>query len=125
LVKKQVLPLPVFVYNSYYDTYTGGDMLAEQTLNKVKQYCLTNSGDEQIWTNKGTKYFWNRGKDTYSGTINGVVRKLAGMDAQHGSIWVVAGSVKIDAEGTILRFTGLPRKLQKTFEPVNKEMELV
>jgi hypothetical protein len=101
-------------------------MIAEQTLNNVKKYCKANSGDDQIWTNKGTKYHWNRGKDTSSGIINGVVRKLAGMDAQNGSIWVVAGSVKIDPNGTILRFTGLPRKLQKTFEPTPvKELELV
>jgi len=93
-------------------------MLAEQTLDNVKKYCKADSGDEQIWTNKGTKYHWNRGKDTSSGIINGVVRKLAGMDAQNGSIWVVAGSVKIDSNGVILRFTGLPRKIQKTFEPV-------
>ena len=91
-------------------------MNAENTLIKIKQHCLADSGDEQTWTNKGTTYHWNRGKDTASGLINGVVRKLAGTDASGAKIWVVAGSIKIDPNGAILRWTGLPRKVQKTFE---------
>ena len=87
-------------------------MPAEHTLNAVKQFCLTNSGDEQIWTNNNTMYHWNRGKDTSSGLINGVVRKVAGIDATGSRIWAVAGSLKIKEDGTILRFTGMPRKTQ-------------
>jgi hypothetical protein len=90
---------------------------AEHTLTKVKQHCLADSGDEQVWTNKGTTYHWNRGKDTATGLINGVVRKLAGIDASGKQIWVVAGSLKIAANGQVLRFTGIPSKVQKTFEP--------
>jgi len=92
-------------------------MNAETTLIKIRQFCIADSGDGQIWTNKGTTYYWNRGKDTPSGLVNGVVRKLAGTDATGTKIWVVAGSIKIDANGTILRWTGIPRKVQKTFEP--------
>jgi hypothetical protein len=92
-------------------------MNSENTLIKVKQFCLADSGNEQIWTNKGTTYQWNRGKDTASGLINGVVRKLAGIDASGTQIWVVAGSLKIAATGQVLRFTGIPSKVQKTFEP--------
>jgi hypothetical protein len=95
-------------------------MNAEQTLLNIKQHCLAISGDEQIWFNKDTSYHWNRGRDTASGLVNGVVRKLAGIDAAGKQIWVVAGSFKIDEHGTILRFTGLPRKLQKVFEPVHQ-----
>jgi hypothetical protein len=90
---------------------------AETTLIKVKQFCLADSKDEQVWTNKGTTYHWNRGKDTASGLINGVVRKLAGIDPSGHQIWVVAGSLKINPNGTIQRWTGLPRKTQVTFEP--------
>lgn len=90
---------------------------AETTLIKVKQFCLANSKDEQVWINKGSTYQWNRGKDTASGLINGVVRKLAGIDATGFQIWVVAGSLKIGANGQVLRFTGIPSKVQKTFEP--------
>jgi hypothetical protein len=92
-------------------------MNAETTLIKVKQYCLAGSKDEQVWTNKGTTYHWNRGKNTASGLINGVVRKLAGIDPSGHQIWVVAGSLKIAANGQVLRFTGIPSKIQKTFEP--------
>ena len=92
-------------------------MNAEYTLNKVKQHCLSISGDEQVWFNKDTHYHWNRGKDTASGLINGVVRKLAGIDANGKQIWVVAGSIKIEPNGVIQRWTGLPRKVQMAFEP--------
>lgn len=100
-------------------------MNAETTLIKVKQFCLADSKDEQVWTNKGTTYHWNRGKDTASGLINGVVRKVAGIDASGSRIWVVAGSIKIDPSGEILRWTGLPRKLQITFEPVHEKVTMV
>jgi len=93
-------------------------MNAEHTLTALKQFCSANSGDEQVWENKGTTYHWNRGKDTASGMVNGVVRKLAGVDSQGQKIWTVAGSIKIDGSGTILRFTGLPKKQQKLLEGV-------
>lgn len=89
-------------------------MSAEQTLINVKVWCIEQSNDEQIWTNKkGTTYHWNRGRDTYSGEINGVVRKVAGINSAGGKIWQVAGSLKIDQQGNILRFTGIPKKVQK------------
>ena len=91
-------------------------MNAENTLTQLKLWCLAQSKDEQIWTNKGTTYFWNRGKDTATGLVNGVVRKLAGIDASGRQIWVVAGSFKIAGTGEILRFTGIPSKIQKSFE---------
>jgi len=91
-------------------------MNAENTLIQLKLWCIKQSNDEQIWYNKDTTYFWNRGKDTAAGLVNGVVRKLAGIDASGRQIWVVAGSLKISQDGTILRFTGIPKKVQKTFE---------
>ncbi len=92
-------------------------MNAEYTLTQLKLWCIAQSGNEQIWTNKGTTYHWNRGKDTATGLVNGVVRKLAGIDAAGKQIWVVAGSLKINPNGTVTRFTGIPSKVQKTFEP--------
>jgi hypothetical protein len=91
-------------------------MNAENTLTQLKLWCINQSKDEQIWFNKDTTYQWNRGRDTPTGLVNGVVRKLAGIDAAGKQIWTVAGSFKIDAQGTILRFTGIPCKIQKTFE---------
>jgi hypothetical protein len=91
-------------------------MNAENTLTQLKLWCLAQSKDEQIWTNKDTVYYWNRGKDTATGLVNGVVRKLAGIDASGRQIWVVAGSFKIAGTGEILRFTGIPSKIQKSFE---------
>lgn len=93
-------------------------MNAEHTVTALKSFCKANSGDEHTWQNKETTYHWNRGKDTSTGLINGVVRKLAGIDASGHQIWTVAGSVKIDANGTILRFTGLPKKQQKLLQGI-------
>ena len=95
-------------------------MNAEYTLTQLKLWCIAQSKDEQVWINKGTTYHWNRGKDTASGLVNGVVRKLAGVDANGSKIWTVAGSLKINEHGTILRFTGIPKKVQKTFEPTHQ-----
>ncbi len=93
------------------------EMNAEYTLTQLKLWCINQSKDEQIWFNKDATYYWNRGKDTATGMINGVVRKLAGIDASGRQIWVVAGSFKILPNGQIERFTGIPSKIQKTFEP--------
>ena len=62
------------------------------------------------WKGNKSMYHWNRGRDTASGEINGVVRKLAGIDATGFQIWVVAGSFKIAPSGIILRFTGLTKE---------------
>lgn len=100
-------------------------MNPEQTILKLKQFCIAQSGDEQIWTNKGTTYHWNRGRDSSTGIVNGVVRKLAGIDASGVQIWVVAGSFKISPQGAIERFTGIPRKVQATFETKPVAIEIV
>jgi len=124
LVKIPIAIKPVLLYTSNIDIHIGGSMNSENTLINVKKFCLTNSGDEQMWANKGTTYHWNRGKDTASGLINGVVRKLAGTDANGFKIWVVAGSIKIAPNGEIQRWTGLPRKVQKTFEVMSQPITI-
>ena len=91
-------------------------MNAENTITQLKLWCIAQTGNEQIWENKGTTYHWNRGKDTATGLVNGVVRKLAGIDATGHQIWVVAGSLKIAPTGSINRFTGIPKKTQKLLE---------
>jgi hypothetical protein len=89
-------------------------MSAENTINALHQWCKkTGHGtDSQIWQGKNGTYYWNRGRDSSTGIVNGVVRKLAGIDATGRQIWVVAGSFKIDPDGTITRFTGIPKKEQ-------------
>lgn len=87
-------------------------MNAFDTVEAVKQFCKSNSGDEQTWQGNKSTYHWNIGKETGQGVLNGVVRKLAGIDASGVQIWAVAGSFKIAPNGDILRFTGLPKKIQ-------------
>jgi hypothetical protein len=89
-------------------------MSVDKTIEAIKEFCTKNSGDAlgQTWNGNKATYHWNSGKLAADGTLNGVVRKLAGIDASGHQIWVVAGSFKIASSGQILRFTGLPKKLQ-------------
>jgi hypothetical protein len=89
-------------------------MSVDKTIEAIKEFCTKNSGDAlgQTWNGNKATYHWNSGKLAADGTLNGVVRKLAGIDASGHQIWVVAGSFKIAPSGQILRFTGLPKKLQ-------------
>jgi hypothetical protein len=93
-------------------------MSADKTIEALKEFCTRNSGDAlgQVWQGNKSTYHWNIGKVAANGIVNGVVRKLAGIDASGHQIWVVAGSFKIDSSGRILRFTGLPKKYQKEIE---------
>lgn len=93
-------------------------MSADKTIEALKKFCTDNSGDKlgQTWHGNKATYHWNTGKVAMDGTLNGVVRKLAGIDSSGAQIWVVAGSFKINASGAILRFTGLPKKFQKAVE---------
>ena len=93
-------------------------MSAEKTIESLKKFCTENSGDNlgQIWYGNKSTYHWNIGKYDAKGILNGVVRKLAGIDASGAQIWTVAGSFKIDAAGNILRFTGLPNKIKSVVE---------
>jgi hypothetical protein len=96
-------------------------MSAEKTIDALKQFCFDSSGDTlgQTWQGNKVTYHWNRGKYAADGTLNGVVRKLAGVEAAGSQIWVVAGSFKIASSGAIVRFTGLPKKSQKTIEAMS------
>lgn len=93
-------------------------MSTDTVISNLSNFCKASSGDTQIWVNKGTTYQWNRGRDSSTGIVNGVVRKLAGIDASGKQIWVVAGSFKISPQGEILRFTGMPKKTQVTLNHV-------
>lgn len=93
-------------------------MSAETT----KLYCKNKSGSENIWPGNAATYQWTLGKTTADGIVNGVIRKLAGIDVSGQQIWVVAGSLKILPDGTLARFTGLPKKMQselKILEMIN------
>jgi hypothetical protein len=94
-------------------------MNTQHTLNAIKNYCKNSSGDEYVWKNKDSQYQWNVGRSTATGLVNGVIRKLAGIDATGKHIWVVAGSLKVNPDGTIARWTGLPRETQKMLEGIS------
>lgn len=100
-------------------------MSAELTMKALHQFCTESSGDFQRWTGNKSTYHWNRGRDTASGEINGVVRKLAGIDSTGFQIWVVAGSFKISPNGTILRFTGLTKENWRAVEQRSLQVSTV
>jgi hypothetical protein len=87
-------------------------MSINNTINSLKNYCKQTSGDTHTWQGNKATYQWNIGKYSVDGMLNGVVRKLVSVNPTGDLIWVVAGSFKIAQNGTILRFTGLPKKTQ-------------
>jgi len=109
--------LPFFIYNRKKEAYK---MSSLNTIESLSEFCKRNSGDTQTWSGKSGTYCWNVGRSTPGGLVNGVVRKLAGIDASGTKIWTVAGSFKIAEDGTILRFTGLAKKDQKLIARVGE-----
>lgn len=91
-------------------------MSAENIIKELGKFCEASTGDFMRWQGRSGHYHWNRGRDKSTGEINGVVRKLAGIDATGHQIWVVAGSFKIAANGTIQRFTGLSKENWKQLQ---------
>lgn len=91
-------------------------MSAEMIIKELGKFCEASTGDFMRWQGRSGHYYWNRGRDKSNGEINGVVRKLAGIDANGHQIWVVAGSFKIAPNGTILRFTGLSKENWRQLE---------
>lgn len=100
-------------------------MSLETTTAALHSFCENSSGDFQIWNGNNGTYHWNFGKVATDGTTNGVVRKLAGTDVSGKKIWVVAGSFKIDADGNIIRFTGIPKAHQRIISNINAIKEEV
>lgn len=99
-------------------------MTAELTMQAIREYCVKTTGSENTWQGKNSSYQWSIGREN-SQVINGVVRKLAGIDSSGTQIWVVAGSFKIDQNGKILRFTGLSKKIQEqVFKPTQIQTDL-
>jgi hypothetical protein len=98
-------------------------MNAQNTIESLKKFCTQSSNDPlgQIWKGKSGTYYWNIGRATSDGIINGVVRKLAGIDVSGHQIWVVAGSLKIMPDGSIVRFTGLSKKEWKLVESMAQQ----
>ena len=86
---------------------------AEHALELFKAHCAKSTGIANQWIGKSNTYQFDIGRPTANGTINGVIRKLAGTDVSGKQIWAVAGSIKIDIEGEFHRGTGIPRALMK------------
>jgi hypothetical protein len=88
---------------------------AELVFEQLRDYCKSSTGTDNTWQGKSGTYKYEIGRPTANGTINGVIRKLAGIEASGNQIWVVAGSIKVDLNGEWHRGTGLPRAMQKEF----------
>lgn len=93
-------------------------MSVTNTITALESYCTNSSGTANRWQGNNATYMWSVGRDAKDGITNGVVRKLAGTAADGKEIWAVAGSFKIRDTGEILRFTGLPRKVQAIIQAI-------
>lgn len=88
---------------------------AEHVIELFKEHCVKSTGVANSWVGKSNTYQFEIGRPTANGTINGVIRKLAGIDVSGRQIWAVAGSIKVDIDGEFHRGTGIPRALMKDF----------
>lgn len=86
---------------------------AEHVIELFKEHCIKSTGTANSWVGKSNTYQFEIGRPTANGTINGVIRKLAGIEASGRQIWAVAGSIKVDIDGEFHRGTGIPRVLMK------------
>ena len=84
-----------------------------EVLENIKTICRNEWGDESVYEGPSGKYKWEVGRDTGNGIINGVVRKFVAEDKEGNEIYTVAGSFKINNDGEVARWTGLPRRFQK------------
>jgi len=84
-----------------------------EVLENIKTICRNEWGDESVYEGPSGKYKWEVGRDTGNGIINGVVRKFVAEDKDGNEIYTVAGSFKINNDGEVARWTGLPRRFQK------------
>ena len=93
-------------------------MSVNNTLTALESYCTNSSGFSNKWQGNNGTYMWTVGRESKDNITNGVVRKYAGTDDNGEKIWVVAGSFKIHDTGEILRFTGLPKKVQAVIQAI-------
>ena len=93
-------------------------MSVKDTLTALESYCVNSSGNPNHWSGNSGQYQWTVGRESKDNITNGVVRKYAGTNDNGEKIWVVAGSFKIQNTGEILRFTGLPKKVQAVIQAI-------
>lgn len=115
MVKSAIDIKPKLLYNVL---STEEFMSVKDTLTAIESYCTNSSGFTNRWQGNNSTYMWTVGRDAKDGITNGVVRKYAGTDDNGEKIWVVAGSFKIHDNGEILRFTGLPKKVQSVIQSI-------
>jgi hypothetical protein len=93
-------------------------MSSKNTLTALESYCSNSTGNPNKWQGKSGLYQWSLGRDSSDRVTNGVVRKFAGTSLDGKEIWTVAGSFKIKDTGEIIRFTGLPKKVQAVIQAI-------
>lgn len=93
-------------------------MSVKDTLSALESYCTNSTGNPSKWQGKSGLYQWWLGRQSKDGITNGVVRKFAGVALDGKELWAVAGSFKIKDSGEIIRFTGLPKKIQAIIQAV-------
>lgn len=84
---------------------------ADNTLQMTLRYANgKNTFDSQLyfsdWTINGQKFFYERGRENNDGSITGCVYLFT--DENHARKY---GSLKISAEGKVIAWPGMPKKL--------------
>ncbi len=90
-------------------------MEACNTLDRITKICIAETGAQNTFVYKGNLYMWETGREQDDGSITGSIIKLIdnGIDEQGYKRYsgYEAGSLKINADGSIERFLRFKREL--------------
>jgi hypothetical protein len=81
--------------------------LAHKTIEKIQAACLKQSDSQNVWTDKGNKFFFELSRKEHNdGAITGSIFKF--VSTNHV---LPAGSFRINADGSIKNFPHNPLKI--------------
>ena len=83
---------------------------ARLVLDQVTSKCQQDTKTNNRWSGKSGSYMYIMGRENADGKATGVVHKFAS-DGSHK----LAGSFKILVDGTVTRWTGLPKSILSKF----------
>ena len=97
-----------------YSCTVAADDVIRRTLNEVNGLPITNYNYPNTWEHNGKKFFYERGREQQDGSIT-------------GSVWIMVsetharkyGSLKINANGTLKAWPGMPKDKIICRKPVN------
>lgn len=84
---------------------------AHDTLMKIRDICVKETGKANVFNHKGNSYFWETGRENDDGAITGSINKEITQDGKEMAYQ--SGTFRIEPDGTITRFMRFKEELGK------------